>query len=73
MAGVTKDSVNAGIFKEVCPTEDTKHVTIRTNHQSLWDFTKQVLNGKEKCIVVDDWILHWKYVFLFDQILVMDP
>lgn len=60
LSGVTKNSVSAAVFDEACTAEETKHVNIRVNNKSLWEYTKQVLDGHEKCIVVDDWILNWE-------------
>ncbi|RDB16754.1 hypothetical protein Hypma_002386 [Hypsizygus marmoreus] len=62
MQGVTKNSVSVAVFNEACSPEDTKHVKIRVNNKVLWEYTKEVLNGHEKCIVVDDWILNWNFL-----------
>ncbi|GLB45077.1 hypothetical protein LshimejAT787_1901550 [Lyophyllum shimeji] len=62
MPGVTRNSLSAALFEEICSPEETKHVKIRVNNPSLWEYTKQQLSGNEKCIVVDDWILNWDYL-----------
>ncbi|KAG6902104.1 hypothetical protein C0995_004284 [Termitomyces sp. Mi166 len=62
MLGVARNSISATVFDEACSPEETKHVTIRVNHASLWEHTRLQLSGDEKCIVVDNWILNWDYL-----------
>lgn len=65
LGGVTKNSVSAAVFQEVCPTSETKHIEILSN-AATWETAKQMLAGSEKCIVVDNWILNWRLVCSFD-------
>jgi len=62
---VTRNSINAAVFDEACSPEETKHVKLQINHNDRWEGAKQALNGEEKCVVVDDWLLDWKCVLLF--------
>ena len=62
---MTRNSINAAVFDEACSPEETKHVKLQINHNDRWEGAKQALNGEEKCVVVDDWLLDWKCVLLF--------
>ena len=62
LTGVTRNSVNDAIFAEVCSPQETKYVQLQIpNHNDRWEEANRVLNGKEKCIVVTDWIFDWGY------------
>lgn len=62
MLGVARNSITAGVFNAACSPEETKHIRIHVNHGALWDYAKRELQGDERCIVVDNWIMNWKCV-----------
>lgn len=62
LAGVTKNSINAAVFNEVCSPLETKHVRLQITHNDRWEVAQRLLNGNEKCIVVDDWLFDWNYL-----------
>ncbi|KAF9462281.1 hypothetical protein BDZ94DRAFT_1219994 [Collybia nuda] len=62
LEGVTRESVSAAVFDEACPPEDIKHVQVHVNNGARWEYVKKILNGPEKCIIVDQWILTWDYL-----------
>jgi hypothetical protein len=64
LTGVTRNSINDAVFDEACTPEETKHVRLQINHADRWEVAQQLLNGKEKCIVVDDWMFDWTCVVL---------
>jgi len=63
LRGVTENSVSDSVFDEVCPPEDVVHVKLTANSLDQWNHAKSVLNRKERCLVIDDWIFNWAYVF----------
>ncbi|KAJ7725844.1 hypothetical protein DFH07DRAFT_896786 [Mycena maculata] len=62
LPGVTTGSISAAIFDRVCPPSEVKHVSINGENDGLWKHAKDVLEGPERCITVDDWILRWSFL-----------
>ncbi|KAK2467870.1 hypothetical protein APHAL10511_000165 [Amanita phalloides] len=60
--GTTTNTISSAVFNEACPADKVKHVRLQTNHPAQWDLAKEVLNGDEPCLVVDDWILTWSFL-----------
>ncbi|KAF7428097.1 hypothetical protein PC9H_007316 [Pleurotus ostreatus] len=60
----TEGSLTVTFFDHACRPEDVKHVTLSQGigYNHVWDHALSVLNGPERCIVVDDWILNWNYL-----------
>lgn len=60
LVGPTKGSISATVFDTVCPENEITHVDLATVYDSQWAHALEVLNGSERCIIVDDWIFNWK-------------
>ena len=62
LLGPTEGSLSAAVYDTVCPTEQVIHVTIEAPHDELWQTALDVLSSKDRCIIVDNWVLTWRYV-----------
>ncbi|KAJ7462265.1 hypothetical protein B0H11DRAFT_2054875 [Mycena galericulata] len=62
LPGVTTASVTAAVFDQVCPPSEVKHVSLSRENDAMWQHAKDVLEGPERCLMVDDWILRWTFL-----------
>ncbi|KAF8902942.1 hypothetical protein CPB84DRAFT_1678445 [Gymnopilus junonius] len=62
LLGATKGTVSETVFDEICPSEEVVHVDLQVDHMDRWNNALEILNKKERCIVVDDWLLNWDYL-----------
>ncbi|THV05078.1 hypothetical protein K435DRAFT_835028 [Dendrothele bispora CBS 962.96] len=61
----TKHSVPVSLFDQICSldeTETTVHAVVNGSYESRWEESQEVLKGPERCIVMDNRILHWNYL-----------
>jgi hypothetical protein len=67
LRGPTEGSISDAVFDEVCPPEEVVHVQLRVDHLEQWHHAIDVLNRKDRCVVVDDWIFNWLCVLFVLQ------
>lgn len=60
LLGVTEGTISEIVFDEICPPEEVVHVDLKVDHMDQWTHAQEVLNGKDRCIVVDDWLFNWE-------------
>ena len=69
LRGPTLGTVSDAVFQEVCPLSEIVHINLVVGYMGQWQHAKKKLNSDSKCIVVDDWLFSWKYVFVNTHIL----
>ena len=63
LSGPTKGSINEEVFNQICPENEVIHVQLFSgDYETQWAHAKSVLEGNDRCVVVDDWIFNWKCV-----------
>ncbi|KAJ7218085.1 hypothetical protein GGX14DRAFT_439658 [Mycena pura] len=62
LPGVTSGSITSAVFDKVCPPTEVKHVSLNRELDAIWEYAKDVLDGPDRCMVVDDWIFHWTFL-----------
>ncbi|CAL1712936.1 unnamed protein product [Somion occarium] len=63
LLGPTKGSLSSALFEEVCPPEEVRNVTINVEpYAEMWRTAQDILNGPERCIYVENWILNWRFL-----------
>jgi len=62
LRGPTEGTISDAVFDQVCPPETVVHVKLRADHMDQWNYAKEILNRKDRCVVVDDWIFNWNYL-----------
>lgn len=61
--GITRESLSSAVFDKICPEEEILHVRLTSpNWPERWQLITDALKGNERCVMVDDWILNWKFV-----------
>ena len=62
LRGPTRGTISSAVFDRVCPANEITHIVLGVEYQHIWEHAIEALSGEERCVVVDDWILSWKYV-----------
>ncbi|KAF8160619.1 hypothetical protein B0H34DRAFT_653897 [Crassisporium funariophilum] len=62
LRGPTLGTTSDAVFNEVCPESEVVHVELVADHMFQWERAKDILNGQDRCIVVDDWIFNWNFL-----------
>ncbi|KDR75020.1 hypothetical protein GALMADRAFT_268566 [Galerina marginata CBS 339.88] len=62
LRGPTDGTVSEAVFDEICPPEEVVHVKLGVDHMDQWNYAQEILNGKDRCIVVDDSVFNWNYL-----------
>ncbi|KAG7091062.1 hypothetical protein E1B28_010119 [Marasmius oreades] len=62
LPGPTKFTIPFALFNEVCSPESVTHHRILGDHNDIWRLTREILEGPDRCIEIDDWILNWNYL-----------
>ncbi|KAJ7647355.1 hypothetical protein FB45DRAFT_998502 [Roridomyces roridus] len=63
LTGVTStNSISSAVFDKVCPPSAVVHVSLSRENDALWPHARDVLDGPDRCVVVDDHILHWGFL-----------
>ena len=69
LRGPTIGTISDAVFDEVCPLSEIVHISLVVDHMRQWDHAKKSLDVDNNCIIVDDWLFSWKYVFFGAHIL----
>lgn len=65
LPGPTRDSgVPVSLLDKVCPQDETVYVEVEAFYEDLWGTSQRILKRPERCIVITNRIMHWKYVHL---------
>ncbi|EDR11974.1 uncharacterized protein LACBIDRAFT_313995 [Laccaria bicolor S238N-H82] len=63
LSGPTKGSINEEVFNKICPEGEVTHVQLFSgDYETQWAHAKSVLEGNDRCVVVDDWIFNWNFL-----------
>ncbi|KAF9453966.1 hypothetical protein P691DRAFT_657332 [Macrolepiota fuliginosa MF-IS2] len=63
LPGVTKGSITSEVFHNICPEQDSKHISLGdVDSEKQWEHAVNVLNQSEQCVIVDDWIFNWTFL-----------
>ncbi|KAH9484955.1 Strobilurin A biosynthesis cluster protein l1 [Psilocybe cubensis] len=62
LLGVTENSISEAVFEQVCPPGEVVHVNLRVDYADQWFHAKDILNRKDRCVVVDDWLFNWNFL-----------
>lgn len=64
LPALTQDGISVEFFGFVCPPERVMHITLSSlvGPHDLWNKAIEILNGPDRCLVINDWILNWNYL-----------
>ncbi|KAF5348678.1 hypothetical protein D9758_006828 [Tetrapyrgos nigripes] len=60
----TRNTVPISLLSRICPedSDSTVHITVDSLYSELWDKSQNILNRPERCIIIDNRIMHWNYL-----------
>ncbi|KAF9268666.1 hypothetical protein L218DRAFT_917602 [Marasmius fiardii PR-910] len=62
LPGPTRNTIPVALFDEICSPESVAHHRIVGDNNDIWRLTREILEGPDRCIEIDNWILNWNYL-----------